>query len=162
MCNIVTEFYLYSIVYIYLIKSRLDVTFSVRHHFCIKLYHRSTTHEEKARFEDPCYERYVILSFVLPFYIICTVLYAPIAATCFLIWIALQSGQPSHKFINQSDSQDNTLKWSNERIFHITSINTYLMPEFSARYYNLGDTQERARKIVSAFGPRQREETRRN
>ena len=33
MCNIVTEFYLYSIVYTYLINSRLDVTFSVRHHF---------------------------------------------------------------------------------------------------------------------------------
>ena len=33
MCNIVTEFYLYSIVYIYLINSRLDVTNSVRHHF---------------------------------------------------------------------------------------------------------------------------------
>ena len=33
MCNIVTEFYLYSIVYIYLINSRLDVTSSVRHHF---------------------------------------------------------------------------------------------------------------------------------
>ena len=32
MCNIVTEFYLYSIVYIYLINSRLDVTSSV-HHF---------------------------------------------------------------------------------------------------------------------------------
>ena len=39
MCNIVTEFYLYSIVYIYLINSRLDVTFSVRHHFHMKLYH---------------------------------------------------------------------------------------------------------------------------
>ena len=34
MCNIVTEFYLYSIVYIYLINSTLDVTHSVRHHFC--------------------------------------------------------------------------------------------------------------------------------
>ena len=33
MCNIVTEFYLYSIVYIYIINSRLDVTFSVHHHF---------------------------------------------------------------------------------------------------------------------------------
>ena len=33
MCNIVTEFYLYSIVYIYLINSRLDVTHSVCHHF---------------------------------------------------------------------------------------------------------------------------------
>ena len=33
MCNIVTEFYLYSIVYIYLINSRLDVTTNVRHHF---------------------------------------------------------------------------------------------------------------------------------
>ena len=33
MCNIVTEFYLYSIVYVYLINSRLDVTTSVRHHF---------------------------------------------------------------------------------------------------------------------------------
>ena len=33
MCNIVTEFHLYSIVYIYLINSRLDVTHSVRHHF---------------------------------------------------------------------------------------------------------------------------------
>ena len=33
MCNIVTEFYLYSIVYIYLINSRLDVTPSVHHHF---------------------------------------------------------------------------------------------------------------------------------
>ena len=33
MCNIVTEFYLYSIVYIYLINSILDVTHSVRHHF---------------------------------------------------------------------------------------------------------------------------------
>ena len=30
MCNIVTEFYLYSIVYIYLINSRLDVTHSVQ------------------------------------------------------------------------------------------------------------------------------------
>ena len=39
MCNIVTEFYLYSIVYIYLINSRLDVTTSVRHHFRIELYH---------------------------------------------------------------------------------------------------------------------------
>ena len=38
MCNIVTEFYLYSIVYIYLINSRLDVTYSVHHHFCIELY----------------------------------------------------------------------------------------------------------------------------
>ena len=38
MCNIVTEFYLYSIVYIYLINSRLDVTTSVCHHFCIELY----------------------------------------------------------------------------------------------------------------------------
>ena len=38
MCNIVTEFYLYSIVYIYLINSRLDVTFSVHHHFHMKLY----------------------------------------------------------------------------------------------------------------------------
>ena len=36
MCNIVTEFYLYSIVYIYLINSRLDVTNSVRHHFRIQ------------------------------------------------------------------------------------------------------------------------------
>ena len=34
MCNIVTEFYSYSIVYIYLINSRLDVTHSVHHHFC--------------------------------------------------------------------------------------------------------------------------------
>ena len=38
MCNIVTElvteFYLYSIVYIYLINSRLDVIHSVHHHFC--------------------------------------------------------------------------------------------------------------------------------
>ena len=37
MCNIVTElvteFYLYSTVYIYLINSRLDVTHSVCHHF---------------------------------------------------------------------------------------------------------------------------------
>ena len=33
MCNIVTEFYLYSIVYVYLINSRLDVTTSVHHHF---------------------------------------------------------------------------------------------------------------------------------
>ena len=33
MCNIVTEFYLYSIVYIYLINSRLDVTHSACHHF---------------------------------------------------------------------------------------------------------------------------------
>ena len=39
MCNIVTEFYLYSIVYIYLINSRLDVTTSVRHHFVQELYH---------------------------------------------------------------------------------------------------------------------------
>ena len=41
MCNIVTEFYLYSIVYIYLINSRLDVTTSVHHHFrtTYKLYH---------------------------------------------------------------------------------------------------------------------------
>ena len=34
MCNIVTEFYF--IVYIYLINSRLDVTFSVCHHFRIE------------------------------------------------------------------------------------------------------------------------------
>ena len=40
MCNIVTEFYLYSIVYTYLINSRLDVIYSVHHHFrTIQLYH---------------------------------------------------------------------------------------------------------------------------
>ena len=43
MCNIVTElvteFYLYGIVYIYLINSRLDVTYSIHHHFHIELYH---------------------------------------------------------------------------------------------------------------------------
>ena len=39
MYNIVTEFHLYSIVYIYLINSRLDVTNSVCHHFHMKLYH---------------------------------------------------------------------------------------------------------------------------
>lgn len=111
---------------------------------------RSTTREEEARLEDPCYERYVILSFILPFYVICIVLYAPIAAICFLIWIALQSAQPSYKSIDQSDAQDSTLKWSRERIFHVTSINTYLMPEFSARYYNLGNTQERTRRIIDA------------
>ena len=44
MCNIVTEFYLYSIVYIYLINSRLDVTHSVRHHFrTIQTLSNSTT-----------------------------------------------------------------------------------------------------------------------
>ena len=111
---------------------------------------RPTTREEKARLEDPCYERYVILSFVLPFYVICIVLYAPIAAICFLIWIALQSAQPSYKCIGQSAAQDSTLKWSRRRTFHATSINTYLMPEFSARYYNLGNTQERTQRIVDA------------
>ena len=40
VCNIVTELYLYSIVYIYLINSRLDVTTSVHHHFHTQqLYH---------------------------------------------------------------------------------------------------------------------------
>ena len=34
-CATLAEFYLYSIVNIYLIKSGLDVTFSVRHHFRI-------------------------------------------------------------------------------------------------------------------------------
>ena len=50
MCNIVTEFYLYSIVYIYLINSRLDVTISVRHHFrtTYKLY-------QSQQFYKACY-----------------------------------------------------------------------------------------------------------
>ena len=40
MCNIVTEFYLYSIVYIYLINSRLDVhTVFVIMFVQYKLYH---------------------------------------------------------------------------------------------------------------------------
>ena len=47
MCNIVTEFYLYSIVYIYLINSRLDVTLSVRHHFRIKLYQGPVSLKER-------------------------------------------------------------------------------------------------------------------
>ena len=49
MCNIVTEFYLYSIVYIYLINSRLDVTFSVRHHFRIANF-ISSFHQIKVNF----------------------------------------------------------------------------------------------------------------
>ena len=48
MCNIVTEFYLYSIVYIYLINSRLDVTTSVRHHF------RTTRTLSLAMLTDTC------------------------------------------------------------------------------------------------------------
>ena len=60
MCNIVTElvteFYLYSIVYIYLINSRLDVTHSVRHHFrtatlsSTRYYHYFAYESSKATF----------------------------------------------------------------------------------------------------------------
>ena len=112
---------------------------------------RPTTSEEKARLEDPCYERYVILSFSLPFYLVCIILYASIGAVCFIVWIALQNGQPSHRLRIQSVAPERKLKWSSERIFQITSINTYLMPEYSARYYNLGNTQERVEKIIDAL-----------
>lgn len=110
---------------------------------------RSTTLEEKARLEDPCYERYLLLSLILPLYIICILLYAPVAFVCFVVWIAVQSGQPSHKYVSQQ-SESNP-RWNSDRIFQVTSINTYLMPEFSARYYNLGNTQERAQKIARAL-----------
>ena len=53
MWNIVTEFYLYSIVYIYLINSRLDVTFSVRHHFRMKLYQYQKSRLSKCQSFDP-------------------------------------------------------------------------------------------------------------
>ena len=54
MCNIVTEFYLYSIVYIYLINSRLDVTTSVRHHFRTpyKLYQKPPAHDITIRLDS--------------------------------------------------------------------------------------------------------------
>ena len=112
---------------------------------------RSTTSEEKSRLEDPCYERYLILSFSLPFYLICIILYALVGAICFIVWIALQSGQPSHRIRSQSVVPEKKLKWSSEKTFQITSINTYLMPEYSARYYNLGHTQERTEKIIDAL-----------
>ena len=54
MCNIVTEFYLYSIVYIYLINSRLDVTTSVRHHFRTATLSQFTHSGEKSRHPWPC------------------------------------------------------------------------------------------------------------
>ena len=112
---------------------------------------RSTTYEEKSRLEDPCYERYLILSFLLPLYLVCIIVYAPVAAICFIVWIALQNGQPSHRIRSQLVAPEKTLKWSSERIFQITSVNTYLMPEYSARYYNLGNTQERTEKIIDAL-----------
>ncbi len=111
---------------------------------------RSTTLEEKGRLEDPCYKRFLILSFLLPFYAICIVLYAPIAGVCCVCWIILQQGQPSHRyFISQTPTA--VLQWKDDRVFQISSINTYLMPEYSARYYNLGNTQERAEQIGNAI-----------
>ena len=77
-------------------------------------------------------------------------LYAPVAAVCFIVWIALQSGQPNYRISAQSNPSS-TLKWNNERIVRITSVNTYLMPEYSSRYYNLGNTQERTEKIIDAL-----------
>ena len=47
--------------------------------------------------------------------------------------------------------QEKKLKWSSGRIFQITSVNTYFMPEYSARYYNLGNTQERTQNIIDAL-----------
>ena len=64
MCNIVTElvteFYLYSIVYIYLMNSRLDVTHSVRHHFCT-IQTLSTAIPEDTVCLDICISHFVIV-----------------------------------------------------------------------------------------------------
>ncbi len=114
---------------------------------------KSTTKEVADREEAPCYQRYVILTFLVPALLILILLTAPLFLIAFLCWMPLQKSRHPFRYSCQNTSREVQL-WSekehSERVVRITSINTSLMREYESRQINLGDTQQRAQCIVNA------------
>ena len=115
---------------------------------------KMTTKEVADREESPCYERYVILTFLVPALLLLIILTAPLFLVAFLCWMPLQKSRHPFRYSCQNLSREVALweeKENYERFLHITTINTSLMPESQARSRNLSHTQDRAKNIVNAI-----------
>ena len=112
------------------------------------------TSEERDRreSEDPCYERYVILSFLLPVMLILTLLYLPVFSISFIFWAPLQKYRTPYRL----KVSENVLDFNNHEncledgILTVVTIDTKLLPEYMARLENLSHTQKRAKKIAES------------
>ena len=113
---------------------------------------KSTTREIADRFEDPCYERYVILTFVLPALVIFLIIYFPIYLTSLIIWALIQRYRVRHYCLvagNGSKCTGNS--YNRGDIFNIALINACLLSESEARNQNLANCQTRARQIANCL-----------
>ena len=112
------------------------------------------TSEERDRreSEDPCYERYVILSLLLPVMLILTLLYLPVFSISFIFWAPLQKYRTPYRL----KVSENVLDFNNhgncleDGILTVVTIDTKLLPEYMARLENLSHTQKRAKKIAES------------
>ena len=108
----------------------------------------STTAETAARTEDPCYERYVILSFLIPLLIILTLLSMPVALIGFILWAPAQRFKYSYVYVENKHWNSETAEEFEGVSLTTATANVCLMPEFLARINNLADMPRRARVIA--------------
>ena len=112
---------------------------------------KMTTKETAARVGQPCYERYVILSFLLPTLLLLIVLYMPIFGVSFLVWSTIQgSRHPYRCDVNPSVPYKYDASHADLDLVIVTS-DTALLPEYLARRVNVSHTQTRARKMGALF-----------
>lgn len=113
---------------------------------------KSTTRERSQRAEDPCYERYVILTFMVPVLLVAVCFTAPVALLAFLCWAPIQRSRRPFRYSCQNTSKEIQLwkeRESRERHLRVSCINTCLYDEFPSRQRNLGMTPpQRAAQIA--------------
>lgn len=107
-----------------------------------------TTREDTDRYEEPCYERYVYITFITPVLTICLIIYFPVFFLGFILWAPVQSRRnPYVLHINNSilNSIDDRCTRSVGNVFiKVLTADTSLFPEFWSRKRNLSHTKQRA------------------
>eukprot|EP00058_Branchiostoma_floridae_P002020 XP_002587508.1 hypothetical protein BRAFLDRAFT_61294 [Branchiostoma floridae] len=109
-----------------------------------------TDDELANREEDPCYEHFLQLSFLIPFYLALSVVTAPLALIGFVVWAPLQARRHPYVYSCAPDTSNHFVPWKHPRVhksFIVATANLCLLPECAARYNNLRRTQWRAREI---------------
>ncbi|XP_078688131.1 sphingomyelin phosphodiesterase 3-like isoform X2 [Branchiostoma floridae x Branchiostoma belcheri] len=110
----------------------------------------ATDDELANREEDPCYEHFLQLSFLVPFYFAVSVATSPLALLGFLVWAPLQRWRHPYVYSCSPDTSNHYVPWRHPRVgksFVAGTANLCLLPECAARYNNLRRTQWRAREI---------------
>ncbi|XP_066289364.1 sphingomyelin phosphodiesterase 3-like isoform X1 [Branchiostoma lanceolatum] len=110
----------------------------------------ATDDELANREEDPCYEHFLQLSFLVPFYLALSLLTAPLALLGFVVWAPLQGRRHPYVYSCSPDTGRHFVPWKHPRVgrsFIVATANLCLLPECAARYNNLRRTQWRAREI---------------